>query len=224
VSRTGFHDLEPVLTAGAALEVARGAGILLHGRGGTASGILTLAAAVDRPDVAWLAPQAAGNEWYPRSFLAPLEENEPWLGAALGRVAGLVDHLDARGVSAERVVVAGFSQGGCLAVEFAARNPRRYGGVAALAGGLIGPPGAVRDDPGYLAGTPVILGCSDRDPHIPLERVEETADVLTRMGAKVTKRIYPGLGHTVNDDEIGHLQRMLDVVRSVHAIEERRST
>ena len=209
-----LHDRQPLRAAGPAWQEARAAAMLLHGRGGTASGILALAAATDRPDVAWLAPQAAGNEWYPHSFLAPLEANEPWLGEALDRVGSLVERLAAEGVPPENVLLIGFSQGGCLAVEFTARNPRHYGGVAALAGGLIGPPGTPREYPGSLAGTPVFLGCSDRDPHIPLERVDETAEVLARMGADVTKRIYPGLGHTVNDDEIDHLRGMVDAVRS----------
>lgn len=199
-----------VLAAGAAPERARVAGILLHGRGGSAQGILSLAGAIDRSDVAWLAPQASGNAWYPQSFLAPLEENEPWLGSALLMLGRLVEDLAERGVLAERVVLMGFSQGGCLAVEFAARHARRYGGLAALSGGLIGPPGTPRGYTGSFEGTPAFLGCSDRDPHIPLERVEETAEVLDRMGAEVTKRIYPGMGHNVNDDEIDQMRAIVD--------------
>lgn len=196
--------------SGPAPEDARAAAILLHGRGGTARGILALAQAVDRPEVAWLAPEAGGNAWYPHSFLAPLSENEPWLGTALDTVASLLDRLEARGVGGDRIALIGFSQGGCLALEYAARNARRYGGVAGLSAGLIGAPGTPRDYAGSLDGTPVFLGCSDRDPHIPVERVEETAEVLGRMGASVTQRIYAGMGHTVTDDEIDHLRAMLD--------------
>ena len=199
-----------VLAAGAAAERARVGAILLHGRGGTAQGILGLAEELDRPDVAWLAPQAAGNAWYPWSFMAPLEQNEPWLGEALSTVGGLVARLEEAGVPAERVVLVGFSQGGCLALEFTARRARRWGGAAGLSAGLIGPPGTPRDYPGSLDGTPVFLGCSDRDPHIPLERVEETGEVLSGLGAEVTKRIYPGMGHTVIDDELVHVRAILD--------------
>ena len=199
-----------VLAAGAAAERARVGGILLHGRGGTAQGILGLAEALGRPEVAWRAPQARENAWYPYSFLAPLEQNEPWLGEALSAVEEVADRLVEAGVPAERVVLIGFSQGGCLALEFAARHARRWGGVAGLSSGLIGAPGTPRDYSGSMAGTPVFLGCSDRDPHIPLDRVNETAEVLSRLGAEVTVRIYPGMGHTVNEDEIAHVRAIVD--------------
>jgi phospholipase/carboxylesterase len=209
-SRSALRDQEPLVTAGPPWEQARAAAILLHGRGGTARGILSLADVVDRPEVAWIAPEANGNAWYPKSFLAPLSDNEPWLSAALDRVGGLVERLELAGVPAERALLIGFSQGGCLALEFAARNARRYGGIAGLAAGLIGAPGTPRDYPGSLAGTPSFLGCSDRDPFVPLERVEEAARVLARMEANVTKRIYSGLGHTVNNDEIAHVRTIVD--------------
>jgi predicted esterase len=211
------HADPAVLTFGPPLDRAAAVGILLHGRGGTAREILGLAETIDRPDVAWLAPQAAGNAWYPRTFLAPLEDNEPWLTSALGAVGRLVDRAGEAGIPPERVVLAGFSQGGCLGLEFAARHARRYGGVAGLSAGLIGPPGTPRDYAGSLDGAPVFLGCSDRDPHIPLERVDETAELLARMGADVTKRIYPGMGHTVNGDEIDHLRAIVDAARGVFA-------
>jgi predicted esterase len=131
-----------------------------------------------------------------------MERNEPWLSSALEQLGALVAHVEAAGVPAERIVLLGFSQGACLATEFAARNARRYGGVVAFSGGLIGPPGTPRDYSGSFAGTPVFLGCSDRDPHIPRERVDESAAVLERLGAAVTERIYPAMGHTVNEDEI----------------------
>jgi predicted esterase len=205
----GPHQGGPVATAGRPPEEAAGAVVLVHGRGSTAASILGLARELGRPDLAWLAPQAAGRTWYPHTFLAPLADNEPGLSSGLAVLAGLVDDLAAAGIPAERVVVAGFSQGACLAVEFAARHPRRYGGVAGLTGGLIGPPGTPRDDPGSLAGTPVFLGAGDPDPHVPWARVEETAAVLARMGARVTLRRYPGLGHAIHREELDAVGALL---------------
>ncbi len=204
------HATIEVLTAGAAVADAQAAGLLLHGRGGSARDILTLADAIDRPDVAWLALQARGNVWYPQSFLALLAENEPWLTSALAAVARLLEALERDGVPPERVLLMGFSQGGCLALEYVARNARRYGGAAGLSSGLIGPPGTPREYPGSLGGTPVFVGCSDRDPHVPLERVKETEEALARLGGDVTARIYPGMGHTVSDDEIAHVRTLVD--------------
>ena len=203
------HAGQPVVTAGRPLAEAAGAVVLVHGRGATAESILTLAPEIGRPDLAYLAPQAAGLTWYPYSFLAPFEMNEPGLSSGLSVLAGLVERIEAAGVPAERTLLLGFSQGACLTLEHAARNARRYGGVAGLSGGLIGPPGTPRDYPGSLADTPVFLGCSDRDPHIPEERVHETARVLGALGAEVTERIYPGLGHTVNEDELEHVRAMV---------------
>lgn len=192
------------MSGGAPLKGARAALVLIHGRGATAEDIYQLGEEVasGMQGVALLAPQAAGNEWYPQRFLAPLSQNEPYLTSALGVVAGLVDELEKAGIGPGRVVLAGFSQGACLALEFAARHPRRYGGVAGLSGALIGPPGEARDRKGDLAGTPAYLGCSDRDFHIPLASVEESAVVLRKMGASVTKAIFPGMGHTVNAEEL----------------------
>lgn len=196
------HENQPILTAGRRLAEARAALILVHGRGATAESILELADYLPHPDMAYLAPQAAGNTWYPYSFLMPLEQNEPYLSSALGRLEALLGEVEQAGIPAERVVLAGFSQGACLASEFAARHVRRYGGLIAFSGGLIGPPGTSRAYAGALDGTPVFLGCSDIDPHIPLARVNETAEVLTRLGAVVDKRIYPRMGHTINEDEL----------------------
>ncbi len=198
-----------VLTAGAPLESARAAAILLHGRGGSAEDILSLGAEFALDDIAYLAPQAANASWYPYSFLAPLAQNEPHLGNALATVAATLDHLAGADFPAERIALIGFSQGGCLALEYAARNAKRYGAVAGLSAGLIGPPGTPRAYPGALAGTPVFLGCSDVDGHIPLERVHESRDVLGKLGAVVTERIYPGMGHTINADEIEHVVKLL---------------
>src|SRR5262249_8969329 len=154
--------------------------------------ILTIAADLALDDVAYVAPNAPGGSWYPYSFLSPLQQNEPQLTAALDTIRAVVDRLHAEGIAHERIAFLGFSQGACLALEFVARQARRYAAVAGLSGGLIGPPGTPRDYPGALHGTPVFLGCSDVDPHIPLERVHETAEVFRRLGAEVTERIYPG--------------------------------
>src|SRR5690349_18193124 len=198
-----------VLAGGAPLKGARAAAILVHGRGASARDILSLGDEFGQDDVAYLAPQAANGSWYPYSFLAPLAQNEPHLSNALGVVAATLDHLAREGFAPERVALIGFSQGGCLALEYAARNAKRYGAVAGLSAGLIGPPGTPRDYKGSLAGTPVFLGCSDVDGHIPLARVNESRDVLGALGAKVTERIYPGMGHSINADEIAHLVKLL---------------
>lgn len=202
------HARVPVTRGGAPIEEAPAAAILLHGRGGSADDILGLARGLGEPRLAYLAPQAAGRAWYPESFLAPVERNEPWLSSALGVVVRLLERLAEAGIQVERTLLLGFSQGACLALEFAARNARRYGGVAGLAGGLIGAPGTPRDYADSLEGTPVFLGCGDRDPYVPLERLEETTMVLTRLGARVTKRVYPGMGHLVNEDQLEHVRRM----------------
>jgi len=204
-----------VLAAGAPLARARAAAILLHGRGGSAEDILTLADEFAEGDIAYLAPQAAGRSWYPYSFLVPLEQNEPHLSNALATVGATLDHVAREGFTSERVALIGFSQGGCLALEYIARNAKRYGAVAGLSAGLIGPPGTPRDYAGSFGGTPVFLGCSDVDSHVPLARVQESRDVLSRMGAVVTERIYPGMGHTVNADEIAQLSKLLAAIATL---------
>lgn len=203
------HGGQPVLRAGPPLAGARLVAILLHGRGASAEDILGLAGELSVPDVTYLAPQAAGHSWYPNSFLAPIESNEPRLGSALRVVSELLADLQRQDVPADRVVLMGFSQGACLSLEFAARHARRYAGVVALSGGVIGPPDTPRHYAGTLDGTPVFLGCSDIDPHIPLARVRESADVFERMGAVVDQRIYPRMGHTVNRDEIDAVNALL---------------
>ncbi len=208
--RTGsLHEGQPILTVGAPLETAQAAMIMVHGRGASAESILSLSAELQRPETAYLAPQAAGGTWYPYPFLAPMEQNEPWLSSALQTLERTLE-LVTRHVPTERVIWLGFSQGACLATEFVARHAGRYGGVVGLSGGLIGPPGTPRDYPGSLEGTPVFLGCSDRDSHIPASRVEETAQVFRALGGNVTARLYPGMGHTVNTDEISFVQGMID--------------
>jgi predicted esterase len=171
--------------------------------------MLALARDLRTTDVLYLAPQAADNTWYPSSFLAPLEDNEPWLASALRFLARVIGELGRRGFSPDRVALIGFSQGACLALELAARNARRYAAVIGLSGGVIGPPGTPRSYPGSMQGTPVFLGCSDDDPHVPLARVHESADVFRGLGARVDERVYPGLGHTVNRDELDAVRRLL---------------
>jgi phospholipase/carboxylesterase len=207
------HAPQPVLSAGAPLAGARVAVVLLHGRGGTAAGMLTLADELRVPDAAYLAPQAAGNSWYPFSVLTPTERNEPWLSSALDKVAATLQQCGAAGVPPERTMLLGFSQGACLAVEFAARHARRYAGVACLSGGLIGPAVTPERYQGDFARAPVFLGCSDVDAHIPAERVRESAALLERLGADVTLKLYPGMGHTINEDELTRVRAMLAAVK-----------
>lgn len=206
------HGGRPVRTAGVPLDRARAAMILVHGRGATAESILELSRVLVQEGFAFLAPQAAGGTWYPQSFLAPIAMNEPGISSGLSVIDSLVASVAAAGIPAERTMLLGFSQGGCLASEYVARHPRRLGGLAALSGGLIGPDDTPRDYPGSLDGTPVFLGCSDVDFHIPRERVELTAEVLRRMGADVDMRLYAGMGHTVNGDEIEAVRGMMEGV------------
>jgi phospholipase/carboxylesterase len=202
------HRIETV-TAGAALAHAATAVVLLHGRGADAGSMLGLADALALPNVAYLAPQAPGGSWYPRSFLAPFAANEPYLSRALAQVGSVFDEITSQGFPAERIAIVGFSQGGCLGLEFAARNANGLGAVAGLSAGLIGPPGTSRAYTGRRAGLRVLLGCSDVDGHIPLARVHETESVLRSLGADVDARIYPGMGHTINADEIQALRNLL---------------
>jgi len=195
---------------GASLDSAKGGLIAIHGRGAGAEDIMALAREVAPPVVTILAPQAAGNTWYPYRFLEPTERNEPYLSSALRIVADLIAQLGEQGIPAERVALLGFSQGACLALEAAARNAQRYAGVIGFSGGLIGPPGTSFDMPGTLEGTPVFIGSSDVDPHIPKERVEESAAAFERLRAAVDVRLYPGMGHTVNRDELEAARSILD--------------
>jgi predicted esterase len=203
------HGGQPILRQGPAPAQTRVAVVLVHGRGDTAAGILSLADEFDTPDITWVAPQAVGNSWYPYSFLAPIERNEPGISSGLRVLGEIVETLGRDGLPADRVVLMGFSQGACLALEFAARHARRYRAVIGLSGGLIGPDGTPRKYSGTFDGTPVFLGCSDVDPHIPVERVHESAEVFQRMGAEVDARIYPGMGHTVNADEVVTVRALL---------------
>ena len=198
-----------VIRAGAPINAARAAVVLVHGRGASAEGMLGLADAFGAQDLAYFAPRAPSSSWYPYSFMAPIPQNEPQLSNALNMLASTVDELDRQGVPSERIVLLGFSQGACLALEFAARNARRYGGVVGLSGGLIGPEATPRNYSGSLAQTPVFLGCSDVDTHIPLARVHESTEILSKLGGDVVEKIYQGMGHTIVQDEIEHVQKIL---------------
>jgi predicted esterase len=199
------------LQAGEPLDSAHAAMILLHGRGATAEDIMTVASEVHAPGWVYFAPQAAGNAWYPNPFTAPIEANEPYLSAALEMISNLVERVEAR-VPAHRMVLVGFSQGACLTLEWTARHARRYGAIAGLSGGLIGPDGTARDYPGSFEATPVLLGCSDVDPYIGKDRVEEAAAVFERLGAAVDLRLYPGMGHMVNEDEVAALRDLIAAI------------
>jgi len=203
------HRNQPVLQGGAPLNAAKGAVVLLHGRGASADDILGLAQDFDLPELANLAPEAAEHTWYPYSFLSPVVQNQPWLDSALKLVGETIQRAINAGIERQNVAIVGFSQGACLATEFVARNAARYGGLVAFTGGLIGPPGAKFGYSGELSGTPCFLGAGDRDPHVPWKRVEESAAVLSDLGAAVTLRRYPGLPHTINQDEIDHAKIIL---------------
>lgn len=203
------HRGQPILARGEPISTAKAAMLMVHGRGARAEDILSLTEEFDQTGFAYLAPQAAGNAWYPNRFLEPLESNEPWLSSALGLLDDVFNQIIQAGIPAERIMLLGFSQGACLTLEFAARHARRYGGVVGLSGALIGPDGTPRTYTGSLAGTPIFLGCSDVDFHVPKERVHEAADVLRSLGGEVTERLYPNMDHTVNRDEINFVRRMM---------------
>ena len=183
--------------------------VMVHGRGATAESILSLAPALGVDGFAFLAPQASGNTWYPNSFLAPIPSNEPGITSGLRAIADVFSAIEQAGIPRERTMILGFSQGACLSLEYSARNAMRYGGIVCFSGGLIGPEGTPRDYPGDYAATPAFLGCSDIDGHIPAKRVTESGDVLKRMGAETIVKLYPGMGHLVNDDELKHAQAMM---------------
>ncbi|HZN67771.1 MAG TPA: dienelactone hydrolase family protein [Tepidisphaeraceae bacterium] len=201
-------------TAGPPPERAKATLVLIHGRGGSAEDMLPLHRMFALDGLAAVAPQAANHTWYPHSFLSPMEANQPYLDSALRRISAVIDDLVGRGVSSERIAILGFSQGACLTTEFVARNPRRYGAVLGLSGGLIGPPGPPRNYVGSLDDSPVFLGCNDPDPHIPFERVRETEAVLRRMGATVELRRYPGPDHSINEDELEACRALLERLMS----------
>ena len=206
------HGGQPVLREGAPLDEAGRVIVLLHGRGAGAEDILTLgrALAAGSSDVALFAPQATGHTWYPESFMAPTRRNEPWLTSALGLLGRTLDQVVEAGVPLERTIVAGFSQGACLASEYVARHPARYGALLAFTGGLIGPPLTDFPHEGDRDGPPVYLSAGDTDPHIPWRRVEATRAVLERMRGRVTMRRWPGRPHTILPEEIEEARAILE--------------
>jgi predicted esterase len=206
------HQGELVRTAGDPLGVAKAAMLMVHGRGASAEDILSLAEQLDVAGFAYFAPQASNNTWYPNSFLSPISDNEPWLSSALAFMEEVMATISKAGIAPENSMILGFSQGACLTLEYAIRHVQRYGGLIGLSGALIGPDTMLRDYSGTLAGTPVFLGCSDVDFHVPKERVDGAAAVLGRLGGDVTERLYPNMAHTVNQDEIDFIRRMMQSV------------
>ena len=206
------HAAGRVCATGEPLASARAAMVMIHGRGATAESILELVPALAVERVAYLAPQASGGTWYPYGFMSPIPQNEPGISSAMAVISRVLAQVAAAGIPPERTLLLGFSQGACLASEYVARHARRFGGLAVLSGGLIGPSGTPRDYAGTLDGTPVFLGCSDVDAHIPEARVRETAALLERLGGTVDLRIYPGMPHTVNEEEIDAVHAMLAAV------------
>lgn len=216
MSDTDPHADGSMLQAGAPLEQAEGLIILLHGRGGSARDILGLQGLMDCDPkghkVAWLAPEASGRSWYPQSFLAPRQQNEPYLTSALKRVVTLIQKANEAGITNERIIIGGFSQGACLTTQFAASHPARYGGLIAFTGGLVGPLGSKFEFAGDLGGTPALLLSGDPDPHVPWTRVEETAEMLRHMGAEVTLRCFPGRPHIVSPEELQLAKSLIESV------------
>lgn len=212
-SSGGLHQDQPVRIAGEPVERARAAMLMLHGRGAQAEDILTLTPQLNQTGFAYFAPQAVGSAWYPNPFRAPLADNEPWLSSALAFVNQVFNQIVRSGIPPERIMLLGFSQGACLALEYSARNPIRYGGVVGLSGALIGPEDSHRDTAGSLAGTPVFLGCSDVDPYVSKERVAHAAEIMTEMGGEVDLRLYPDMDHLVNLDEIAAVQGLMQALK-----------
>lgn len=198
-----------ILTAGKELDVKNKVLILLHGRGGSAEDILSLANHLDVKDFTLLAPQATNNTWYPYSFLAPPTQNEPWLSSALALLKEVVQDLNSKGIPSEHIYFLGFSQGACLTLEFVTRNAMKYGGVVAFTGGLIGDKIYPENYKGDFEQTPVFIGTSDPDPHVPVERVYATTNILNGMGATVEAKVYNNMGHTINQDEIDNANRLV---------------
>ena len=198
-----------LITAGTNLKEAKKVLVLLHGRGSTAEDIIGLAGELNVKDFALVAPQATNYTWYPYSFLAPVKQNEPWLTSAIQLLADVVADIKKMGISEENIYFAGFSQGACLTLEFVTRNARRWGGVAAFTGGLIGDKIYNENYNGDFGGTPVFVGSSDPDPHVPAERVNASARIMISMNANVTEKIYPNMGHTISVDEIAQANKLI---------------
>ena len=193
---------ENIQTAGTSLLEANKALIMIHGRGANSADILSLARHLDVEGYALVAPEATNNTWYPNSFLAPIKQNEPYLSSALDLLSKTVAFIEENGVAKENIYFLGFSQGACLALEFTARNAAKYGGIVAFTGGLIGDKVYPENYSGNFNGTPVFIGTSDPDFHVPVQRVHDSTAQLKSMGANVTEKVYPDMGHTISQDEI----------------------
>lgn len=205
-----------LLVAGTPLAKAAKVVLLIHGRHASAEVILPLADRLAQPGLCFLAPSAATGSWYPGLFMGPIAANEPFLTQSLERLDTILHAVNELGFDVSReIVLAGFSQGACLVLEYAARHPRRYAGVLGFTGGLIGPDPMHRDERGWFDGTPVFIGCREKDPFIPAERVIATAEHLKAYGAEVSTRFYPGSDHIIDDDEIAHA---LDILSSSDVI------
>jgi phospholipase/carboxylesterase len=198
-----------IIAAGKELNEKNKVLILLHGRGGSAEDILSFSSYLEVKDFALLAPQATNNTWYPYSFLAPPAQNEPWLSSALNLMKDLLNELYSKGIPSENIYFTGFSQGACLTLEFVTRNANKYGGVVAFTGGLIGDKIYEENYGGDFKGTPIFIGTSDPDPHVPVERANATAKFLEKMNASVTLKVYPNMGHTISQDEIENANRLV---------------
>jgi predicted esterase len=203
------HGTQSVARRGALLNNAQATVIIIHGRGGTNHQALSLVDHLELPGFAYLAPQAANYTWYPQRFIAPTAHNQPGIASGLRVIDDLIEEAVSAGVATDHIALLGFSQGACLAAEYAARNPRRLGGVFVLSGGLIGTDEELTGYDGSLDATPVFLGCSDIDSHIPVARVHQSAEIFETLGATVEKRIYPGMGHTINQDELDFVHQQL---------------
>lgn len=213
MNSTGEGHVMSLATAGKKLAEAKKVLIMVHGRGGSAEDILSLSSYLNVADAALLAPRATNRTWYPYSFLAPPERNEPWLSSALSILKAIVSDANNQGIANERIYFLGFSQGACLTLEFVTRNADRYGGVIAFTGGLIGDKIYPENYKGDFSGTPVFIGSSDPDPHVPVERVYATTNILKNMNAKVEEKIYAQMGHTINQDEIAHANKIINILQ-----------
>jgi phospholipase/carboxylesterase len=209
MASTPVFDGKNIVSAGKDLKLAEKVLIMLHGRGGSAEDILSISGYLQVKDYALLAPQAANNTWYPYSFLAPSSQNEPWLSAALALLSDMQMDLTKKGFQTENIYWLGFSQGACVALEYVARNATRFGGVAAFTGGLIGDKIYPENYTGDFEGTPIFIGSSNPDPHVPVERVHASSNILRTMNAEVTQKLYNNMGHTISQDEIDTVNKLI---------------
>lgn len=205
----GPHQDKPKASKGLSLQKAKAAMIMIHGRGASAESIVQLSDEFGFPEVHYVAPQAGGHTWYPYSFLAGINMNEPGISSGIKAIDELRKEINDSGIPNERIFFLGFSQGACLTLEYVARHPDKYAGVFALTGGLIGPEVSLSNYEGNLMETPIFIGSSDIDPHVPLERVNESEYILSELGGRVNKVIYPGMGHFVNEDEIKQVRSIM---------------